>query len=159
VLTAEPDPDEPVDFGNTFVSGEGDRFAGGVTAAAGTSKTAVRDAAAVATGVGTGAPKPAPLPAAPAVDRSRPPTPLSKNWDCPFPSEAEAEGINAIKVQVVVTVSPDGRPRNVTVLKDPGFGFGRAARACALRNAYTPALDPTGKPIEQSFSVAVRFTR
>jgi protein TonB len=160
VLTAEPDPDEPVNFGDTIISNEdGERFSGGSTAAAGTSKTAVRRSDASATGVGTGAPKVAAAPAAPKVDLSKPARPLSSDWDCPFPSEAEAEGINAIKVQVVVTVTSDGKPRTVTVLKDPGFGFGRAARACALRNSYSPALDAFGKPVEQSFTVAVRFTR
>jgi periplasmic protein TonB len=159
VLTAEPDPDAPVDFGNEFISGDGDRFAGGVTASSGTSKTAVRNTAAVATGIGTGAPKVAPAPVGPKVDLSKAPEPLNKNWDCPFPSEAEAEGINAIKVQVVVTVTREGRARTATVLKDPGFGFGKAARACAMRNAYAAALDASGKAVEQSFSVNVRFTR
>ena len=159
VLTAEPDPDEPVDFGNTFVSGDGDRFAGGVTAAAGTSKTAVRDIAAVPTGSGTGAPKVAAVPAGPKVDLSKPPTPLSKDWDCPFPSEAESEGINSMVVQVAVTVTPQGRARTATVLRDPGSGFGRAARACALRNTYSPGLNSSGQPVEQTFPVKVRFTR
>jgi protein TonB len=159
VLTAEPDPDEPVDFGDTFVSGDGDRFAGGVTAAAGTATTAVRNVAAVPTGSGTGAPKVAAVPAAPKVDRSKPPAPLSANWDCPFPSEAESEGINSTVVQVAVTVTPQGRARTATVLGDPGFGFGRAARACALRNAYSPGLNSAGQAVEQTFPVKVRFTR
>ena len=43
VLTQDPDPNEPVDLtADGFVSGTGDRFAGGVTAATGTSKTAVQ---------------------------------------------------------------------------------------------------------------------
>ena len=93
VLTADPDPDAPVDFGNEFVSGDGDRFAGGVTASAGTSKTAVRDTAAVPTGIGTGTPK-ATVVAAPKVDLSRAPSVIDKSaWErCPYPPEAEAEG-------------------------------------------------------------------
>jgi protein TonB len=159
VLTAEADPDAPVDLTDPgFVSGDGDRFAGGVTASGGTSKTAVRNPAAVATGIGTGTPK-ATVVAAPKVDMSRAPTVLDKNWDCPFPSEADAEGVNSAKVHVVVTVAPDGRARTVTVVKDPGFGFGKAARTCAMRKAYASALDASGKPIEQTFSVNVRFTR
>src|SRR4051812_48077299 len=44
VLTAEPDPNEPVDLtGDSIVTGNGDHFAGGITAANGTSKEAVRD--------------------------------------------------------------------------------------------------------------------
>jgi protein TonB len=159
VLTAEPDPDAPVDLTDEgFVNGPGERFSGGVTAAAGTSKTAVRNPAAVATGIGTGTPK-AQVVAAPKVDLSRGPSPLSKEWDCTFPSEADAEGINMMKVQVVVTVTKEGRASNVTVLKDPGFGFGKAARACAFRKAYATALNAAGEPIEQTFSVNVNFTR
>ncbi|HVR18945.1 MAG TPA: energy transducer TonB [Polyangiaceae bacterium] len=158
VLTAEPDPDAPVDFGNEFVSGEGDHFAGGVTAAAGTSKKAVRDITAVPTGTGTGAPKQAPVVVGP--DLSRTPSVVDKGaCERLFPAEAEAEGINFMKVTIAVTVGADGRAKSVTVLKDPGFGFGKAARTCAMRMPYTPALSSAGKAIEQTFSFAVRFVR
>ena len=44
LLTAEPDPNEPIDLtGEGFVTGDGTRYAGGITASTGTSKTAVRD--------------------------------------------------------------------------------------------------------------------
>lgn len=159
VLTADPDPDAPVDFGNEFVSGDGDRFAGGVTASAGTSKTAVRDTAAVPTGVGTGTPK-ATVVAAPKVDLSRAPSVVDQSaCDRLYPSEAEAEGINFMKVSIAVTVSGDGRAKSVTVLKDPGFGFGKAARSCAMRMSYKPALNATGQAVEQTFSFNVRFVR
>lgn len=43
VLTANPDPDAPLDLtGDGFVTGDGDRYVGGVTSAKGTSTTAVR---------------------------------------------------------------------------------------------------------------------
>jgi protein TonB len=163
VLTAEPDPDEPVDLtGEGFVTGTGDRFAGGVTASSGTSKTAVRNAAASPTGVGTGSK--APLgPPTPAVDLSRPPrlASASRNWDdCPFPPEADAEGINNAKVQLVITVSSEGRAKSVTVVKDAGFGFGRLAKQCALRKAYEPGLNAFGKAIEMSMPpLTVTFRR
>jgi periplasmic protein TonB len=160
VLTADPDPDAPVDFGNEFVSGEGDRFAGGVTASGGTSKTAVKDIAAVPTGIGTGTPK-ATAVVAPKVDLSKAPSVVDKSaWErCPYPPEAEAEGINFMKVSIAVTVASDGRARSVTVLKDPGFGFGKAARTCAMRMPYTAGLNAAGQPVEQTFSFTVRFTR
>jgi protein TonB len=159
VLTAEPDPNDPVDLTDQgFVTGTSDRFAGGVTAAAGTGKNAVRNTAAVPTGVGTGTPK-ATAVAAPKVDLSRAPTPNTKNWDCGWPAEADSEGINFMKVQIAVTVTADGRARSVTVLKDPGFGFGRAARSCALRTAYTAALNSDGQAIEQTITFGVKFTR
>jgi protein TonB len=159
VLTAEPDPDAPVDLtGDGFVQGDSERFSGGITASTGKSKTAVRTAAAAPTGIGTGTPKATQV-AAQQVDLSRPANTTSTNWDCPFPSEADAEGINFMKVQVAVTVSSDGRGRTATVLKDPGFGFGKAARACALRQAYTSALNALGQPIEQTRTFNVKFTR
>jgi hypothetical protein len=45
------------------------------------------------------------------------------------------------------------------VLKDPGFGFGKAARTCAMRMPYTAGLNAAGQPVEQTFSFTVRFTR
>jgi protein TonB len=161
VLTADPDPDEPVDLtGDGFVSGSGDRFAGGVTASSGTAKTAVRNAAASPTGVGTGTKPPAPPPA-PTVSLARAASlGSSTSWNCGFPPEADAEGINFKLVKVIVTVKPDGRARDVSVLQDPGFGFGAWARKCALRNTYTPALNAAGQPIEQTTApITIRFQR
>jgi protein TonB len=161
VLTAEADPDAPVDLTDQgFVTGTSDRFSGGVTAAAGTSKKAVHNPAAVATGIGTGTPK-AKVVAGPTVDLSRGANVLDPGaWlRCPFPPESEAEGINNMKVKMVVTVRPDGRASGVTIVNDPGFGFGKAARACGLRNVYSPALNAEGKPIEQTITVNMKFTR
>jgi periplasmic protein TonB len=160
VLTAEPDPDEPVDLtGEGFVTGTGDRFAGGITASSGTAKKAVRNTAASPTGVGTGSK--APLgPVTPPVDLSRPPRLAgAKYWDCGFPAEADAEGINNAKVQLVITVTSEGRAKSVTVLKDPGFGFGRHAKQCAFRKAYEPGLNSFGKAVEMSMPVGISFTR
>jgi protein TonB len=160
VLTAESDPNEPVDLTNTIVQGEAEVYRGGITASSGTSKTAVRNTAAVPTGIGAGTPK-ATVVAAPKVDLSKAPTPIDPNYwkNCPFPSEADPEGINQAKVTLAVIVSPDGRGRTVTVVKDPGFGFGKAARACALRAAYSPGLNAAGQAIEQTTTFTVRFTR
>jgi protein TonB len=161
VLTAEPDPNEPVDLTDQgFVTGTGDSFAGGVTASTGTSKTAVRNTAAVATGVGTGM-KPV-GPPTPKVDLSRAPRLMSGgSWnECGFPAEADAEGINSGKVQLVVTVGTNGRAKSVTVLKDAGFGFGAHARRCAYRKTYEPGLNAAGQPVEQSTApFTVTFVR
>lgn len=161
VLTAEPDPDEPVDLtGEGFVTGTGDRFSGGVTAPSGKSKTAVRSAAAAPTGTGQATRAPV-GPAVGAQDLSRAPSPISTDWsDCSFPSEADQEGVDYARVSIAVTVKPDGRARSVTVLKDPGFGFGAAARNCALRKVLTPGLNRAGQPIEQTTApFTVTFTR
>lgn len=162
VLMQEPTKDDPLDFtGNTFVQGSGSTYAGGTTQAGGTSKTAVYNPAAVATGVpgGTGT---APAPAAPKVDRSRAASLSgSTDWsDCPFPAEADAEQIDQSFVTIQVKVRPDGSAESVTVVQDPGHGFGREARKCAMRKKYGNALDADGNPIGgQTKPFRVRFQR
>src|SRR5262249_646709 len=147
--------------GNTFVTGNADSYAGGVTASNGTSKTAVRDPRAGVNGVPGGRGAPAPVSSGPAVSLSRPPGVSGKTeWDCPFPPEADAERIDFQRVQVVVTVRPDGSAQAVKVLGDPGHGFGRAARDCAMRQRYSPGLDVEGRPVLASMPpIYVRFTR
>jgi protein TonB len=162
ILTAEADPDEPVDLtGEGFVTGTGERFAGGVTASTGTGKKAVRAPQAAATGTGTASRLPV-GPAAGAKDLSRPATLLAgSDWtDCGFPPEADQEGINQGRVSIAVTVRPDGRARTVTVLNDPGYGFAAVAKRCALRKTYQPGYDRAGQPIEQTTApIGVKFIR
>jgi len=160
LLTAEPDPNAPVDLTDQgFVSGSGDRFAGGNTAANGTSANAVRDLRAQPDGVG----KAPPGPVATVVtgpNLSRPAAPVAASWNCEFPPEADVEGIDNAVVQLTVVVSPDGRPKAVTVLRDPGNGFGQAARSCAFRKQFSAALDRAGVAVTMSTApFTVRFTR
>jgi protein TonB len=156
VLAAEPTPDEPLDLtGNTFVQGNADYYAGGVTASKGTATQAVRNPTARPDGVvgGTGT--------APAsgVDRSRGAGAIERNWDCPFPAEADLEQINYQQVRVAVTVSPSGKPQEVKVIGDTSFGFGRAAQRCALSKTFIPALDRAGNAITSTIPVMVNFVR
>jgi periplasmic protein TonB len=163
VLTADPQPSEgPVDLTNTFVTGSGSTYAGGTTSSDGTSKTAVYNPAAAPTGVpgGTGT---GPAPPAPRKDdKSRAPGLLgSVDWnDCPFPGEADAEQIDQAFVLIQVKVKPDGSPENVSVVQDPGHGFGREARKCAMRKKYSQGLDPDGNAIGGTTKpFRVRFER
>ncbi len=48
---------------------------------------------------------------------------------------------------MAVTVGADGRAKSVAIQQDPGSGFGAQARQCAMRKAFTPALDKLGNPI------------
>jgi protein TonB len=151
LLTSEPEPDEPLDLtGEGFISGTGTRFSGGVTTADGTSDKAVRNLAARGDGVpgAQGKTEGAKGTAPPAVDKSRPAgLQLGDSWNtCGFPPEADAEQINQARVQLVVVVGTDGRPTSVSVLNDPGFGFGRMARNCAMRKSFVPGLDKLGNP-------------
>jgi protein TonB len=149
ILTQEPDPNEPVDLTRDgFVTGNAETYAGGVTANTGTSSKAVRNLNAAPGGVpgGTGT-KPGPT-AVSGPDLARGPSLLGgTDWDCPFPAEADTEQIDFQRVQIVVTVRADGTPQDVKVVGDPGHGFGRAARQCALRRRYNPASDRQGNPV------------
>ncbi len=160
VLTADPEPNEPVDLtGEGFVSGNGDHFAGGVTASNGTSKAAVHDLRAKPEGVGSA--PPGPVASAAGSNLMRVASTLGGNWnDCEFPAEADIEGIDSAVVQLSVTVGPDGRAKAVAVLRDPGNGFGQSARRCAFRKQFTAALDRSGTAITMSTApFTVHFTR
>lgn len=151
VLTSEPDPDEPLDLTDQgFITGTGTRFAGGVTASQGTAKEAVRDRNARSGGsLGTQGSVAGGKIAAPAVDLSKPAKPPPGSiWKCPFPPEADAEQIHRAKVVLVVVVNAAGRPKSVSVVSDPGFGFGRAARRCAMQRKFLAGVDKFGKPAE-----------
>jgi len=161
ILTAPPE--EPLNLlDEGTISSTGTRFSGGTTTADGTSKTAVRKVA--VSGQGTpGGRGTAPIAAAPPpIDRSEPAgLVLGDDWSsCPFPAEADAEQQNQAVVRLVIVVGPDGRPSQVNVLSDPGYGFGQAARQCALRKRYTPGKDAAGKPVTKSTPpFRVRFQR
>ena len=165
VMTQDPTPDEPVDLtGNTFVTGQGDGTSFGAVSAAGTGRSGqvakvVRNDG-TPNGTGTAAAAPAPV-AAQGPDRSRKAgLDGSTDWsDCPFPAEADAEQIDEQWVVLQVNVGADGRPSTVSVLQDPGHGFGRQAKICAQRKSFKTALDHDGTPIPgQTSKFTVHFT-
>jgi protein TonB len=167
VLTAPEDPGEEkiedlTDQG--FVSGDGTGPGYGQVSAAGTGTVPTFSPHAKVGGVpggkGTGAPQ-APPPPPPGPDLSRSPTIAgSTSWNCPFPPEADAEQIDQAVVVLVVTVRPDGTALSAKVVSNPGYGFGEAARICALGRRYTPGLDKMGTPITATMPpVKVRFSR
>jgi protein TonB len=81
-------------------------------------------------------------------------------WDCPWPSSADEHERDEAEVDLSVEVNPDGRVAHVRILRDPGFGFGAAARACALHTPFAPALDHRGQPvIAWSPTIRVIFRR
>jgi len=144
--------DAPVDFtGSAFVVGSGPTYAGGTTTSSGTSRTPAHGAVAPGgTGDGTAA----------ARSRARAVSLDQAGWNCPWPAEADAQEVNEQTVVLRASVRPDGRADNVDVLSDPGFGFGAAARLCALRTRFEPARDPAGQPIAAlSPPIRVHFFR
>ncbi len=159
VLTREADPNEPVDLtGNTIVQGNADSYAGGFTTAKGTNPTAVSNFVAPA-GVPNGAGS-RPAAATGGRDLSRAASVGSTDWSrCPFPQEADTAQIDEARVSLQMEIRADGSPAAVRVLRDPGNGFGREARECALRQRYPPALDRDGNPIPATISFIVHFAR
>jgi protein TonB len=128
----------PIDFtGTAFVVGNSAAYAGGTTMPSGTSRTPVAGAVAPGgTGDGT----------SPAVRSLARPVSLTQGaWSCQWPSEADAQQINEQTVVLRVTVRPDGRAERADVVSDPGFGFGQAARTCALATHFEPARDAAGQ--------------
>lgn len=100
-----------------------------------------------------------PAPAAPG-SRARPAGLPGRRWDCPWPARAEALDVSSKTVVLRATVGPDGRALDVDVVSDPGHGFGVAARRCALRARFQPALDAAGRPVRAATPpIRVRFVR
>jgi protein TonB len=101
-----------------------------------------------------------PGPAVTGPDLSRPPS-LSggTDWDCPWPPEANEDQVDFQRVPIMVTVRADGSVQDVRVTSDPGHGFGRTARQCALRHRFSPALDREGKSVLATVQIVVRFQR
>lgn len=149
-LTSESDG--VADF--TLAQGDATSYVGGTTSSLGTATAPVR-------GPARGDAKtPAPAAAAPSgPDLSRAASPAGSDWSCSplFPASAS---VDHATVLVAVTVAPDGAPRSVAVLRDPGEGFGAAARACALAQRFQPALDRDGHAVSGTTRpFTVRFTR
>lgn len=160
-LTAEADaPGEVADF--TMVQGLADSYAGGTTTALGTSERAVHGVAADGprAAAASGAPTPKTPPGEEVTDRSRGASPSGGDWSCShlFPSDPDAPDQAA--VTLVVEVDGGGRASSIRVVRDPGFGFGDAARRCAASQRFTPALAPDGAPIAgRTRPFVVRFSR
>ncbi len=158
-LTATDSAESDVaDF--TLLQGSGTVYAGGTTAALGTSTKAVRGPASAGpvSKLPPGPPNPGARVAT--LDISRSARPIANDWNCSrlFPSDPEA-GDFAV-VLVAVQVSASGKPNSVAVLRDPGHGFASAARKCALEQRFEPALDRMGSTIASTTPpISVRFQR
>ncbi|MES1169990.1 MAG: DUF2510 domain-containing protein, partial [Leifsonia sp.] len=87
-----------------------------------------------------------------------PPSETDEAVDAPAP-EADDAGIDHAVVTLRVSVGVDGRVGEVRATSDPGAGFGREARACALSKPWSPALDRAGRPAAATTIVNVRFDR
>jgi periplasmic protein TonB len=164
-LTRKDDPSDKIeDMTDTVVSSDGTATHGQQSASGkGDTPVTARTVSNLGTpgGTGTGAPKAGPPSGGPG-DRTKPPGLLggSTSWNCPFPPEADSDQIDEAVAVINITVRADGTPASVSIVTDPGHGFGRAARMCALARRYTPGLDREGNPTTATTPpVRVRFTR
>jgi outer membrane biosynthesis protein TonB len=143
VITRAADPSEPVDMSSfTMVTGESTSYAGGVSAAAGTSKTAVND---IHARVGAAPVHIAGPPSAPS--QARPSAPSRDDWSCAWPDDEQDSDLNDARVAIQVSVDRDGSPESVQIINSPKPTFAEAARRCALSESYRPALDFKGDRI------------
>ncbi len=151
IIAATVQPKAPVDLTDSvFITGQGQRYAGGVSTAQGTSKGYVAEAEV----------SPQVTPPSRGPSKARGVSLSAKNWRCEWPSQAMNRDIYEQSVILKVVVRSDGSVSRARAVKDPGDGFGDAAVACALRTRFTPALDQLGKPVSSSSPpIRVRFTR
>jgi protein TonB len=165
ILTAAPDPNKIEDLTDQgIVSGDATSGPlGGQSSAQGKSDQITHNPAVSLTGKngGSGTADKPPPPPPPKQDLSRPADVVgSKSWSCPFPDEADQDQIDFAQVIVIVTVRADGSAQSVQVQGDPGHGFGRAARMCALARKYSPGVDSDGNPVTKSTPpIRVTFSR
>jgi hypothetical protein len=83
-----------------------------------------------------------------------------RDSSCGFPSEAAVAKIDAAAVTLRVLVGPDGLPKAVQVLEQPGFGFGSAATRCAMARKYQAGTDDLGVPVASwTPPIRLRFLR
>ncbi len=78
---------------------------------------------------------------------------------CTFPKEADDDQVDEAKVILRVTVEPAGSVSAAQVVRDPGHGFGRAARTCALGYKFDPAKDANGAAVKSQTLLVIRFQR
>jgi protein TonB len=152
VVASVPNDNQPIDFGEAFVVGGGTVYAGGTTTASGTAKQKVEGPVSPTATL--------PKAAAPiAIDHSRTIALADPDWTCPWPREADDTDIDEQVAVVKVEVDADGRCRKVSVVRDPGHGFGAQAARCAQGAAFLPALDSGGRATVGTAAIRVRFVR
>lgn len=158
VLAAKEPADAPVDLSDSIVMGSGDTYVGGASSATGTGSRA--PATALPASKSGGDRLVLAKAAAVGPDQSRHAR-LAEGgaWTCPFPTEADDAQIDHAVVTLRIAVDVTGRPGDVGIVSDPGNGFGREARVCALAKRYEPALDATGVTVSGSATIKVRFDR
>jgi hypothetical protein len=76
------------------------------------------------------------------------------DWHCSRPGHYD---LGRVVVRIRVDVQPDGKPRQVTVVRPGPEDFNRRAIDCAMDESYLPALDPEGRPIQGDCEFGIEF--
>jgi periplasmic protein TonB len=146
IIATEQSVPAPVEVGNA------ENFVGGTTSSEGKNSVAVDVSAVDPNAKPTSNPQ--------EVNRAARVSLRTNNWNCPWPSEADAEQINEQFVVLRVVVDKSGSVISARVINEPGFGFGDAAKTCAMRTHFSPARDAQGDPVQaESPPIRVRFVR
>jgi hypothetical protein len=147
VVAAAPNPAEPLDMTSfSMPVGTSDSYAGGFTAAAGTSTVAVAETQRPARAKPSG--------------RARAAGPARRDWSCPWPEEEQSGDLHDASVSIRIHVGPDGRAREVDVLNSPKESFAQAAKSCALGEPFRPELDDAGHALAGwTPPISVHFVR
>ena len=134
-----------------LITGDGARFAGGVSAREGGDEVGQKGAQA----------QPPSSPPPPPKAKRRPPRPARLvSWRCAWPSSAQQADVFEASVTLQALINERGEALGVKVLSDPGFGLGKAATRCAREARFEPARDNRGRPVRAvSPPIRVRFTR
>ena len=78
----------------------------------------------------------------------------------PFPLELPpADDITSAAVALRIGLDARGSVVGVTVVGDPGHGFGRLAEQCARQRHWSPPLNRQGRPVAGEVTLRVRFER
>ena len=81
---------------------------------------------------------------------------------CPdpdFTEEAKNSKIKSASVLLSVTISAEGNPGDIQILKDSGFGLGEKAVKAVRTWKFKPAKDKDHKPIAATIKIEVFFRR
>lgn len=81
---------------------------------------------------------------------------------CPnpdFTEEAKNEKIKSASVLLSVTISAEGKPGDIQILKDSGFGLGEKAVKAVGTWKFKPAKDKDHKPVAATIKIEVFFRR
>jgi len=81
---------------------------------------------------------------------------------CPSPdftAEAKKTEIKSASVVLSVTISAEGDPGDIQILKDPGFGLGEKAMKTVRTWRFKPAKGKDHKPVAAKIKIEVIFRR